>query len=786
MKRILAIVVAVVALGVAACSGQRGSSPLPLSNDNGVAPAAAPARATGPLGAHHRHRRHLRRTTIRIRIPRRKRRFHPLGTAPAYISLATKSLRIHVYTVGGATPAPGTYTDTIFTLTTSNPACTLSSGSLQCTLSAPVPVAAAVALQASIYASTDGSGSPLATTITAAVDTTRSTAQFAITLDGVPVTVYVSTASAPTRATSAVLSAPYDGATHTLSFNVIAADGAGDTIAPPGDYATPLSLSVTTNPNGALTLGSTTIASPGPNGTTAVTVRYSTTASPAPGAIAVTVGSATATIAVDPLVAAGSSLTELAVGAGARSATVYEPGYSGKFTVTGNGSLASVTCNPSDCTPASAGATVTLNVTPLAPGSGALAVSDTNGTSASLPFAIGGPTSGSITVGGYTINSYATSSQDDELLGVIAGPDGHSIWFINAGEPGSVGSIDLNACVPSASCPYASTTLSDANAHPQGLTAASDGNVYVAAPGTSLDGGQLYQVDTASCSTSSCSNVRTYPITSSPQPAAVAQGSDGLLYTIGTQSSNNQMMYVVPAPLYTAPPNPSDTGIVGPTGGANAAMALGGDGNVWAVTGLLPYLLQIQPASQACGDCPYTPTVTQYALTSAGGAPFGGIAAGPGGNVFVVESGSNTIGHFAPSSCSPGDISTCTDATCPIPTLNAGQGSITEGADDNMWFTEPLNNIVGFVRTAAHAGNCSIVELKLPTGTDPGAIAFGPDGNIWFAEIGTDKLGEVVLQSPAQARSRLRAATRRADALHARWKRLHPFHSLDFVHGGRS
>jgi sugar lactone lactonase YvrE len=58
-------------------------------------------------------------------------------------------------------------------------------------------------------------------------------------------------------------------------------------------------------------------------------------------------------------------------------------------------------------------------------------------------------------------------------------------------------------------------------------------------------------------------------------------------------------------------------------------------------------------------------------------------------------------------------------------------GDITAGPDGNLWFAEPGANKIGRITTSG-----AVTEFALSTAGKPGTITAGPDGNLWFAEAG--------------------------------------------------
>src|SRR6266487_2029527 len=79
----------------------------------------------------------------------------------------------------------------------------------------------------------------------------------------------------------------------------------------------------------------------------------------------------------------------------------------------------------------------------------------------------------------------------------------------------------------------------------------------------------------------------------------------------------------------------------------------------------------------------------------------------------------------------------------PTPTANSGPVGITAGPDGNLWFTETATNKIGRITTGG-----AITEFTLPTtcgssgGCGPYAITAGPDGNLWFTET-VGKIGRI-------------------------------------------
>src|SRR5262249_3182758 len=86
---------------------------------------------------------------------------------------------------------------------------------------------------------------------------------------------------------------------------------------------------------------------------------------------------------------------------------------------------------------------------------------------------------------------------------------------------------------------------------------------------------------------------------------------------------------------------------------------------------------------------------------------------------------------------------------------------ITTGPDGNLWFTEFGSSRIGRLTTA---GAFTEFAAGITTASSPFGIAVGPDGNIWFAEARdanspTNQIGRLNLaQSPAETTTTLRTS----------------------------
>src|SRR5260221_14246993 len=72
------------------------------------------------------------------------------------------------------------------------------------------------------------------------------------------------------------------------------------------------------------------------------------------------------------------------------------------------------------------------------------------------------------------------------------------------------------------------------------------------------------------------------------------------------------------------------------------------------------------------------------------------------------------------------------------PTAPGGPEAITPGPDGNLWFTEHGTTKIGQITTGG-----TIHEFPLGTASSPKNIVAGADGNLWFTDLGTNKVGRL-------------------------------------------
>jgi len=169
-----------------------------------------------------------------------------------------------------------------------------------------------------------------------------------------------------------------------------------------------------------------------------------------------------------------------------------------------------------------------------------------------------------------------------------------------------------------------------------------------------------------------------------------------------------------------------------------ADITAGPDGNLW-FTEYFPHprIGKITPAGVVTEYSRGFTSVThpEYGITVE--VTVGSITAGPDGNLWFTEGRANRIGKITPA----GAVTEYSRGITLNPFLeggNAGISSITAGPDGNLWFTETYNNRIGRITTAG-----VVTEYRTSSNLFPYIITAGPDGNLWFTELGANRIGKI-------------------------------------------
>ena len=125
---------------------------------------------------------------------------------------------------------------------------------------------------------------------------------------------------------------------------------------------------------------------------------------------------------------------------------------------------------------------------------------------------------------------------------------------------------------------------------------------------------------------------------------------------------------------------------------------------------------------------PETGAIREFELPTAYSQPQG-IVAGADGALWGTEAAGNRIFRMT------------TDGRAtefPIPTPNSVPVAIAPGRYGYLWVSElEGGNLLRVSR------NGSMKEFRLPAGARPYGLVSAPDGNVWFADRGTNRIGQV-------------------------------------------
>jgi streptogramin lyase len=301
------------------------------------------------------------------------------------------------------------------------------------------------------------------------------------------------------------------------------------------------------------------------------------------------------------------------------------------------------------------------------------------------------PSTGAITH--YTITS-ATSSVngDPEPEAIVAGPN-DTMYFADYSS-NAIGSISTTtAAVTGALTPITETPLTTTNANPRGIAynAVCDANIWF----TEYNGDKIGVLSTTTMT------VTEYTVpTAAAEPDQIACGDDGNFWF--TEYGANKIGQITPAGVITEYPLPNPSSPHGPIG-----IATGADGAMWVAEALGNSIARVVTSKTLPAGT--VGSVTEFPLPA---------AAGPGG-------------------------------TSMYPSI------ITSAPDGDLFFsnfnseTQTNNATIGRITTASAAApdQAAGVITSYPLDSNanmPYGLTVGPDGHIWYVEMGSGQIGYVI------------------------------------------
>jgi streptogramin lyase len=276
----------------------------------------------------------------------------------------------------------------------------------------------------------------------------------------------------------------------------------------------------------------------------------------------------------------------------------------------------------------------------------------------------------------------------DEIFAIAPGPEGE-IWFAGSNESGA-GEIDrvspAGVLTGEFLIPVGTEPDMPEFARPVALVAGADGDMWFADDGTNAQGE---------------GHIGRFTPAGRPAEYAIPDG-----HASGGLNSNPE------------------------------SVALGADGDVWFTTHITGEDGSTAGIDRIDGEG----TITPVALPIGVGRTLPernfpvGVAAGPEGEMWFLEDGTNDEGHPLIGRISlDGAIS-----ELPVPGTKEGLWSIVRGAEGDMWFTIGSNKI----GRATPNGEITEYPAGNLTGDGIGNLAAGPEGDVWYGE-GAGSLGRI-------------------------------------------
>ncbi len=113
------------------------------------------------------------------------------------------------------------------------------------------------------------------------------------------------------------------------------------------------------------------------------------------------------------------------------------------------------------------------------------------------------------------------------------------------------------------------------------------------------------------------------------------------------------------------------------------------------------------------------------------------VASSDGGHTLIaVVTATDGGGSVSVSTAASGMAGTPA-AEYSLPSESSPTG-IAAGPDGDLWFADLDSNKIGKITTSG-----AVTEYSLPSGSSPHGIVAGPDGNLWFTEYGNGKIGKI-------------------------------------------
>jgi virginiamycin B lyase len=245
------------------------------------------------------------------------------------------------------------------------------------------------------------------------------------------------------------------------------------------------------------------------------------------------------------------------------------------------------------------------------------------------------------------------------------------------------------------------------NAQPQGIVVAPDGSIWF----TEHNADQIGELTPGG-------SFNQYPIpTAASQPEGIAVAPDGSVWF--TESNADKIGELTPGGSFNEYPTAAASG--------PDQITIGPDGDPWFTA----------TAGNRIGTVSGG-MVVSYAIPVPGSEPEG-ITTSDAGTIWFTEAGAPYAGTIS---------TTGTIVTTQLPTT-IGFAAVATDAAGNVWLTKPptFPGLESGVLELA-GGSKLASEAFLPQGSEPSAIAIGPDGAAWFTETGSGQIARITSVGP--------------------------------------
>jgi streptogramin lyase len=211
-----------------------------------------------------------------------------------------------------------------------------------------------------------------------------------------------------------------------------------------------------------------------------------------------------------------------------------------------------------------------------------------------------------------------------------------------------------------------------------------------------------------------------YAITSGTNPGSITRGPDGALW-FSLEGGDGAIGRMTTSGVHT------NTFPLPPCSGSSCSssippvdqIVLGPNGNLWFT----------MTRSNAIGQMNTAGGMAIYPIDTPDSQPEG-LTVGPDGRLWFTEANFNGIGAIDMGG---------TDEDWLLPTSGSGPSDIAAGPDGALWFTESLTNKVGRITTTGVVTN----EFDVPTSSSEPSGITNTGGGLWFTESGVDQIAQI-------------------------------------------